>query len=135
VAGEYWRPGPDGNDIRKTNVPSLRMRFRCACVCMRACVYECVWCVLGSAGLRCMSLDSACRAWMRWAAHKFPVVPTLSVSPRLLTPRCVPCHTHDPVTLRRPRRYDAYQDEARLLAGGAVAHATRKQLAGAREAY
>lgn len=25
---EYWRPGPDGNDIQKTNVPNLRMRFR-----------------------------------------------------------------------------------------------------------
>eukprot|EP00882_Tetradesmus_deserticola_P007862 GHRQ01008275.1.p1 GENE.GHRQ01008275.1~~GHRQ01008275.1.p1 ORF type:complete len:565 (+),score=322.13 GHRQ01008275.1:45-1697(+) len=29
VAGEYWRAGPDGNDIHKTNVPNLRMRFRC----------------------------------------------------------------------------------------------------------
>ena len=28
VGGEYWRPGPEGNDIHKTNVPSLRMRFR-----------------------------------------------------------------------------------------------------------
>lgn len=28
VAEEYWRPGPDGNDIQKTNVPNLRMRFR-----------------------------------------------------------------------------------------------------------
>ncbi|KAK9824634.1 hypothetical protein WJX72_011865 [[Myrmecia] bisecta] len=24
----YWKPGPDGNDIQKTNVPNLRMRFR-----------------------------------------------------------------------------------------------------------
>ena len=24
----YWKPGPDGNDIHKTNVPNLRMRFR-----------------------------------------------------------------------------------------------------------
>lgn len=30
-------------------------------------------------------------------------------------------------------RYDTYQDEVRLLAGGAVAHATRKQLAGPRD--
>lgn len=30
VAEEYWRPGPDGNDIHKTNVPNLRLRFRCA---------------------------------------------------------------------------------------------------------
>lgn len=29
VAEEYWRPGPEGNDIHKTNVPNLRMRFRC----------------------------------------------------------------------------------------------------------
>jgi len=29
VAAEYWRPGPDGNDIHKTNVPNLRLRFRC----------------------------------------------------------------------------------------------------------
>lgn len=29
VAEEYWRPGPDGNDIHKTNVPNLRLRFRC----------------------------------------------------------------------------------------------------------
>jgi hypothetical protein len=29
VASEYWRPGPDGNDIHKTNVPNLRLRFRC----------------------------------------------------------------------------------------------------------
>jgi AMP deaminase len=28
VATEYWRPGPEGNDIHKTNVPNLRMRFR-----------------------------------------------------------------------------------------------------------
>jgi AMP deaminase len=28
VAAEYWRAGPDGNDIHKTNVPNLRMRFR-----------------------------------------------------------------------------------------------------------
>lgn len=32
VGSEYWRPGPEGNDIHKTNVPSLRMRFRCAFV-------------------------------------------------------------------------------------------------------
>ena len=24
----YWAPGPQGNDIHKTNVPNLRMRFR-----------------------------------------------------------------------------------------------------------
>lgn len=24
----YWKEGPDGNDIHKTNVPNLRMRFR-----------------------------------------------------------------------------------------------------------
>lgn len=24
----YWLPGPQGNDIHKTNVPNLRMRFR-----------------------------------------------------------------------------------------------------------
>jgi AMP deaminase len=24
----YWKPGPHGNDIQKTNVPNLRMRFR-----------------------------------------------------------------------------------------------------------
>lgn len=24
----YWQPGPQGNDIHKTNVPNLRMRFR-----------------------------------------------------------------------------------------------------------
>ena len=24
----YWKQGPDGNDIHKTNVPNLRMRFR-----------------------------------------------------------------------------------------------------------
>lgn len=29
VGSDYWRPGPEGNDIHKTNVPSLRMRFRC----------------------------------------------------------------------------------------------------------
>ena len=28
VHQEYWRPGPQGNDIHKTNVPNLRMRFR-----------------------------------------------------------------------------------------------------------
>jgi hypothetical protein len=28
VAEEYWKPGPEGNDIHKTNVPNLRMRFR-----------------------------------------------------------------------------------------------------------
>lgn len=28
VAAEYWRPGPDGNDIHKTNVPNLRLRYR-----------------------------------------------------------------------------------------------------------
>jgi len=26
----YWKGGPEGNDIQKTNVPNLRMRFRCA---------------------------------------------------------------------------------------------------------
>lgn len=34
VAGEYWRPGPEGNDIQKTNVPNLRLRFRCAALGM-----------------------------------------------------------------------------------------------------
>jgi AMP deaminase len=29
VHTEYWRLGPEGNDIQKTNVPALRMRFRC----------------------------------------------------------------------------------------------------------
>ena len=24
----YWKMGPEGNDIQKTNVPNLRMRFR-----------------------------------------------------------------------------------------------------------
>ena len=24
----YWKGGPEGNDIQKTNVPNLRMRFR-----------------------------------------------------------------------------------------------------------
>lgn len=28
VGAHYWRPGPEGNDIHKTNVPNLRMRFR-----------------------------------------------------------------------------------------------------------
>jgi hypothetical protein len=28
VAAQYWRLGPEGNDIHKTNVPALRMRFR-----------------------------------------------------------------------------------------------------------
>jgi len=28
TATEYWRPGPDGNDIHKTNVPNMRMQFR-----------------------------------------------------------------------------------------------------------
>lgn len=28
VSKDYWRAGPDGNDIHKTNVPNLRLRFR-----------------------------------------------------------------------------------------------------------
>ena len=28
VHTEYWKLGPEGNDIQKTNVPALRMRFR-----------------------------------------------------------------------------------------------------------
>ncbi len=28
VHENYWQPGPQGNDIHKTNVPNLRMRFR-----------------------------------------------------------------------------------------------------------
>ncbi len=28
----YWKKGPDGNDIHKTNVPNLRMRFRVDCL-------------------------------------------------------------------------------------------------------
>ena len=28
VHDTYWLPGPQGNDIHKTNVPNLRMRFR-----------------------------------------------------------------------------------------------------------
>jgi len=31
VACEYWRQGPEGNDIHKTNVPNLRLRFRFEC--------------------------------------------------------------------------------------------------------
>ncbi|DBA77340.1 TPA: hypothetical protein ACH3X2_000858 [Trebouxia sp. C0005] len=31
VCKDYWKPGPDGNDIHKTNVPNLRMRFRYDC--------------------------------------------------------------------------------------------------------
>lgn len=31
VGTHYWRPGPSGNDIHKTNVPNLRMRFRYDC--------------------------------------------------------------------------------------------------------
>ena len=31
VGDRYWRPGPEGNDIQKTNVPNLRMRFRHDC--------------------------------------------------------------------------------------------------------
>lgn len=28
VAEDYWRAGAEGNDIHKTNVPNLRLRFR-----------------------------------------------------------------------------------------------------------
>eukprot|EP00959_Pyramimonas_sp_CCMP1952_P306717 6419017-Pyramimonas_sp.AAC.1 len=28
VSDEYWLPGPAGNDMRKTNVPNIRMQFR-----------------------------------------------------------------------------------------------------------
>ena len=31
VCANYWKSGPDGNDIHKTNVPNLRMRFRYDC--------------------------------------------------------------------------------------------------------
>ncbi|EFN59016.1 hypothetical protein CHLNCDRAFT_137692 [Chlorella variabilis] len=31
VHTEYWKLGPEGNDIQKTNVPALRMRFRKDC--------------------------------------------------------------------------------------------------------
>ena len=31
VCANYWKAGPDGNDIHKTNVPNLRMRFRYDC--------------------------------------------------------------------------------------------------------
>ncbi|KDD76974.1 adenosine/AMP deaminase, partial [Helicosporidium sp. ATCC 50920] len=31
VHTEYWKMGPEGNNIQKTNVPSLRMRFRKDC--------------------------------------------------------------------------------------------------------
>ena len=31
VHAEYWKAGPDGNDIHKTNVPNLRMRYRYDC--------------------------------------------------------------------------------------------------------
>lgn len=56
VHQEYWRPGPQGNDIQKTNVPNLRMRFRydnlqvrhratcaaslCTCPCYRICCWS-----------------------------------------------------------------------------------------------
>ena len=32
VAPRYWLPGPEGNDIQKTNVPNLRTRFRWDCL-------------------------------------------------------------------------------------------------------
>ena len=32
VAPRYWLPGPEGNDIQKTNVPNLRLRFRWDCL-------------------------------------------------------------------------------------------------------
>ena len=32
VGGRYWEAGPAGNDIQKTNVPNLRMRFRVDCL-------------------------------------------------------------------------------------------------------
>ena len=28
IAEEYYKPGPEGNDIHKTNVPDLRLKFR-----------------------------------------------------------------------------------------------------------
>ena len=31
VCASYWKSGPDGNDVHKTNVPNLRMRFRYDC--------------------------------------------------------------------------------------------------------
>jgi AMP deaminase len=34
VHTEYWKDGPEGNNIQKTNVPSLRMIFR------KDCLYE-----------------------------------------------------------------------------------------------
>ena len=32
VGGRYWEAGPAGNDIQKTNVPNLRVRFRVDCL-------------------------------------------------------------------------------------------------------
>jgi AMP deaminase len=47
VGSEYWRPGPEGNDIHKTNVPSLRMRFRCVRVSTKGVhAYACLLLVL-----------------------------------------------------------------------------------------
>lgn len=28
VSDTYWRPGPEGNDTMRTNVPDIRVRFR-----------------------------------------------------------------------------------------------------------
>lgn len=32
VANQYWKEGPEGNDVQKTNVPDLRLRFRKDCI-------------------------------------------------------------------------------------------------------
>lgn len=61
VHTKYWKMGPEGNDIQKTNVPALRMRFRSAGG----------WCYRASAG---QGLVWHCAAGYCWAGT-LPLVP------------------------------------------------------------
>ncbi len=77
VHQQYWQPGPQGNDIHKTNVPNLRMRFRydnlqaccsclfpqCALALASAHCLLCVRTVHSSAHvsqLLCVDMDHSC---------------------------------------------------------------------------
>ena len=94
VHTEYWRMGPEGNNIHKTNVPALRMRFRCvagrqAAACAYLCVYQghqrrCSACEAGSTAV--VGLQLASDAWMcvrvvRPGWTRVPVTPVACALP------------------------------------------------------
>ena len=117
VHTQYWKMGPEGNDIQKTNVPALRMRFRQAWLISQ---HACCWSVCMHAPALGVYAETAGRAGpAALLPLLYAAVATAAgccerhCSGNLLSASCSVC------------RKDCHVEETGLLLMGAANHAAR----------